>query len=75
MTAAAANMITVPPNVFPVGTQIEIWQYGTGKTTIAAGSGVTLRSADGKLAVAKQYAAATIFQRAANEWAVVGNLS
>lgn len=77
MNNAAANTLTVPPNssvAFPVGTQILITQYGAGQTTIAAGAGVTIRQADTKLKLAKQYAQATLVKRATDEWVLSGNL-
>lgn len=78
MNVGSANNLTVPPNAdvaFPIGTQILISQYGAGQTTIVAGSGVTVRSADSKLKIAKQYAQATLVKRDANEWYLSGNLA
>lgn len=77
MNNASANTLTVPPNssvAFPVGTQILITQYGAGQTTIAAGAGVTIRQADAKLKLAKQYAQASLVKRATDEWVLSGNL-
>ena len=47
-TSASPVTITVPANAsvaFPVGTIIEVLQYGAGQVTIAPASGVTLRTA------------------------------
>ncbi len=78
MNNAAANTLTIPPNssvAFPVGTTILIRQMGTGNTTIAAGSGVTIRNPHGTLKIAKQYATVSIHQRATDEWCIDGNMA
>ena len=77
-TSATAQTFTVPPNssvAFPVGTVVEVFQYGAGQITIAAGAGVTLRSDGGKAKTAAQYATVGLRQRAANEWVLSGDLS
>ena len=77
MNVATANNLTVPLNstvAFPIGTEIAITQYGAGKTTIVATSGVTLRSAGGLLSIGAQYAMVTLVKVGTNEWYVVGNL-
>lgn len=78
MTNSSANSITVPPNssvAFPVGARIDIAQYGTGVTSVVAGSGVTIRSADGFLSLSTQYSAASLWKRDTNEWLLVGALA
>lgn len=75
---ASAITFTVPPNssvAFGIGTQINIMQLGAGQVTIAAGSGVTLRSAGSKLKTSAQYAVATCCKIATDTWVVVGNLA
>ena len=75
---ASANTLTVPPNssvAFAVGTQILVVQQGAGATTITAGSGVTLRSKDGNLAIDGQYASVALVKRATDEWYVTGALA
>lgn len=77
MNVASANNLTVPLNstvAFPIGTEIAITQYGAGKTTIVATSGVTLRSAGGLLSIGAQYAMVTLLKVGTDEWYVVGNL-
>lgn len=77
MNNAAANTVTIPPNssvAFPVGTIIEVLQYGAGQTTIAAGVGVTLRSPAGKTKTAVQYSSATLRKRATDEWMLEGDI-
>jgi len=77
-TSATAVNFTIPPNssvAFPLGTVIEILQYGAGTITIVAGSGVTLRSNGSKVNSAAQYSTLGIRQRAANEWVLSGDLA
>lgn len=75
---ASANTLTVPPNssvAFPVGVQITVLQTGAGQTTLVAGSGVTVNSADGNLKVTGQWSAATLLKRATDTWVAIGDLS
>jgi hypothetical protein len=77
MEKAEANLLTVPPNAsvaFPVGTVLEVMQYGAGPTIITPGAAVTLRSPGGKLAILSQYGSAFLRQIAADEWAVRGDM-
>jgi hypothetical protein len=74
-TNTAANTVTIPQSsavTFAVNTTIEIYQMGTGETTIVAGPNVLLRSPDGTK-IAKQYASVTLRYRGSNEWIVNGN--
>ena len=76
MSNAAANTLTVPPDsaaAFPVGTRVDIGQDGAGQTTVAAGSGVTIRTPE-SLKLRKQWAKATLIKRAADTWDLEGNL-
>jgi hypothetical protein len=69
MNNASANIVTIPPNssvAFIVGVRVTIYQKGTGTTTIAAGSGVTLEGS--VVSTAGQYAGITIMQESANVW-------
>ena len=75
MNKATANTLTVPQNIFTAGQQVLVTQYGSGQTTIAAGSGVTLRSDGGKLKINTQYSSATILFISATEAYVFGNLA
>lgn len=73
LNVAAANTVTVPPNssvAFPVGTLIEVSQYGAGGTTVAAGSGVTIVTPLASLAVAARYGSLSLRKRATDEWVV-----
>jgi len=61
---------------FPIGTQLNIIQTGTGQITIAATtSGTTTINGTPGLKLRAQYSAATIVKRAANTWVAVGDLS
>lgn len=78
MNSASANNLTVPPNssvAFPVGTVIEVFQYGAGLTSIVAGAGVTIRSYSSHLNLGGQYTGASLRKIATDEWALVGSLA
>ncbi|HVW22979.1 MAG TPA: hypothetical protein VHB51_00625 [Candidatus Saccharimonadales bacterium] len=78
MNNAAANTITVPANssvAFPVGATFEICQIGTGQTSIAPDTGVTLNSPGDALKIAVQYGTATLRQVATDVWIVAGDLT
>lgn len=75
MNNALGNTITVPPNssvAFPLNTRIDVTQYGAGLTTVAAGSGVTIRSYNSGLNSLGQYAGLTLYKRATDEWVIFG---
>jgi len=71
---ASAITLTVPDAVFSAGDQVNLVQLGAGQVTIAAGSGVTLRSEGSKLKMKGQYAVATLLFLSASEAVVLGNL-
>ena len=76
--SGSSNTVTVPSNAsasIDIGSQLVITQRGTGQTTIAAGAGVTLRSAQGYLKLAYQYSAASLVKIATDEWYVYGDLT
>jgi hypothetical protein len=78
MNVATANNLTVPLNssiAFPVGTKIDIAQYGAGQTTVVATGGVTVRSAGGALKLTSQYSGATLVKIATDEWYLFGNIT
>lgn len=73
---ATANTVTVPPNssvAFPIGSQVNVLQYGAGQTTIAAGAGVTLRYSVG-LKIVAQYDGCTLTKVGTDEWYLNGAL-
>ena len=74
----SAQTLTVPPNssvAYPVGTQINVLQKGTGQVTIAPGSGVTISAADGALKSRVQYSSSTLIKVATDTWYAVGDLT
>jgi hypothetical protein len=78
MNTGSSNTITVPLNTttdFPVGTQINILQWGTGQTSIVEAAGVTVRSKNSNKKLAAQYAGASLIKVDINEWALVGDLT
>lgn len=77
VNSASGVTITVPNNssvAFATGATVVITRRGAGDVTIAAAGGVTLRSADSRLKIGKQYAAAAAVKIGTNEWMVLGNL-
>lgn len=77
MGVGSANNLTVPPNstaAFPIGSQINILQTGSGQTTVVAGSGVTVNGTPG-LKLRAQWSYATLIKRAENTWVLVGDIS
>ena len=77
MNVGSANNLTVPTNAsvaFPIGTQIDLLQVGSGKTTIVAASGVTVNATPG-LAIRAQWGGATLIKRAENTWVLIGDLT
>ena len=76
MDNASANTLTVPPHssvAFSVGCQILVKQLGAGATTIAAGSGVTIRSRGSLLALAGQYAIGVLIKDDTDVWTFTGD--
>jgi hypothetical protein len=78
MNVSSANNLTVPPNssvAFATGAKIDLIQYGSGQTTVVAGSGVTIRSKGAALKILGQYSGATLYKRGTDEWVLIGDLS
>lgn len=75
---ASSITLTVPPNssvALASGTRIDLIQSGAGQVTVAAGSGVTINSKAAALKLTGQWSGATLIQRSANTWVLVGDLS
>lgn len=71
MLNASANTITIPPNsavAFPIGTELKIVQTGAGKTSVAAGAGVTINSPGGLLGCRVQWSTITLRKRGTDLW-------
>lgn len=73
-STGSAITITVNNVLTTQGDRIDFIQAGAGQITFAAGSGVTLSSADGNLKTAKQYAAASVIFGGSGVYYLVGNL-
>ena len=73
----SAQTYTVPPNssvAFPTGTTITVIGIGSGKVTLAQGSGVTINSKDSEKAIDGQHASVTIIKTATDTWQLIGAL-
>ena len=75
MNVATANNVTINNSLFTAGNQIIVSQYGAGQVSFVAGSGVTIRSASGKLKLTGQYSMATIICISATEFYLAGDLT
>jgi hypothetical protein len=72
---ASANTVTVPPNVFSEGAQIEILNLGAGITTLVQGSGVVINTTS-TLQLAERYARCVLLLTpTANTWVVSGEMA
>jgi hypothetical protein len=74
---ASAITLTLPPSVYSIGEQINVYQRGAGQVTFAQGSGVTIRSTGATSTAPKlrlQYSAATVICIGVSEFLVVGDL-
>lgn len=76
---ASANTLIIPTNAsvaFPIGTEVDVSQIGTGQTTFSgSGGSVTVQSYTAKLAITGQFAGATIKKLSTDVWLLTGNLS
>jgi hypothetical protein len=76
--ASANATITIPTNSsvpFLVGTQIAFIQTGVGQLIFNPDSGVTLLSKNSNRKVAARYSPATLIQKSANTWILIGDLT
>jgi hypothetical protein len=76
LTNASAITFTIPANssvAYPIGTQIDLSQFGAGQVTVAGASGVTVNSASG-LKLRAQYSSASCIKVATDTWLLVGDL-
>jgi hypothetical protein len=70
--------ITVPADStanLVIGTNIVIYQKGSGQVTIAAEAGVSLLSNSGKVKTTGQYSSVALFKLASNSWLLGGDLT
>jgi hypothetical protein len=67
--------VTIPANIFLMGTQIAFIRSGVGRVIFRAASGVTLNSKNGNNTIAAQWSAATLIQKSSNTWILIGDLT
>jgi hypothetical protein len=79
MTSSSPNTLTIPTNAseaFPTGTVISVIQGGTGLTTIAAASGVTLNGeVAGSGTIIDQYQGVSLIKVGTNSWYASGAIT
>lgn len=76
VNVGSANNLTIPPESsvnFPIGSQVNILQTGTGQTTIVAGAGVTVNATPG-LKLRARWSSVTLIKRASDTWVALGDL-
>lgn len=76
INSASANTLTIPNDTaanFPIGTTILVLQSGSGQTTIAGASGVTVNGTPG-LKLRTQWSVATLVKRGVNLWLASGDV-
>lgn len=75
LTVTGTTQITIP-NSLPVGTEIEIMNYGTDTITVKAASGVTLNGTSaGSKQITDQYTSAVLKAITATAWVIQGAIS
>jgi len=82
MTVATANVFSIPTNAsvpFPIGTKLNVAQFGAGTTTISAVTpGTTSIVSAGATAAAPytrvQYSAATCIKTGTDSWFILGDI-
>ncbi len=70
---SASTVTLTVPSTLPKGFSCAVVQYGAGKVTLAAGAGVTLRSAGSLLSTSAQYATIGVIPVGAAEYAISGS--
>lgn len=77
MSSASAITLSIPLDAtvaFPIGTVINVISIGTGQTSIAPISGVTLLSYGAKRKLSGQYSMGTLIKKDTNTWYLAGDL-
>jgi hypothetical protein len=73
---AAAITVTVPKNVFDIGTVVSLYQKGAGAVTVVGATGVTIKVGESFAATTKEIdSLIQIIQRSRNLWSVFGALA
>lgn len=78
MSFATANTLTVPLNslvALPIGTKIDVIQFGAGQTQILGASGVTVASAGGANKLRLQYSGCTLVKVNTDVWYIFGDIT
>jgi hypothetical protein len=76
--SSSSITVTIPTNSsvpFLVGTQVAFIQTGVGQLVFVPASGVTLLSKNNNRKVAARYSPATLIQKSANTWILIGDLT
>lgn len=74
MDSSSDLVLTIPKDIFPNGTRIEVMRWGTGEVSITPATDVTIRSKNSNKRLAVQYSGATLIKVDTNEWALIGDL-
>lgn len=75
-TVTGTTTITISATTWPVGTEIEIMNYGTGVVTVQAASGVTLNgTSGGSKTIDNQYTSAVLKAITATAWVIQGAIA
>lgn len=74
MSSASTNSVSVPVGL-TAGGPLVVAQVGDGQTSFVAESGVTIRSADGKLKLRAKYSSASLMRIGTNEYLLVGDIA
>lgn len=75
MNNSAQQIVTIPEAgtvAFPVGTVLNVGQFGVGIVTFTPAAGVTINSAGGLLSIGSQFSAATLIQTSTDTWWLLG---
>jgi hypothetical protein len=73
--SATAGAFTLNTGVFTGLVRVDVAQIGAGLLSITPGAGVTINGAAATIAMGGQWKAATLYQRTANNWVLVGGLA
>lgn len=77
MGSSSANTLTIPTHAtvaLPIGSVIEVCSTGTGVTTIAGATGVTLRGPTDRT-IRAQWSSVGLRKRGQNEWVLSGDFT
>lgn len=74
-SSGSAVALTVPKDVIPVGSEVDVFQSGAGQVSFVAAADVTIVSKGSALKLSAQGSAATLKHVTANTWHLVGDLT